>query len=68
VWIEVPVLAIMARSAFLPPNGEQVYRSIAPNLEYQVWDGVSHFLMMERPSQFNEALTEFVVKTGLFKK
>lgn len=66
--INVPVLAIMARSPFLPADTEQFYRSIAPNLEYQMWDGPGHFLMMEKPKEFNEALAAFLVKNGLLKK
>lgn len=66
--INVPVLAIMAKSQFLAADNEQFFRSLAPNLDYQVWDGVSHFLMMEKPSEFNEALASFLVKNGLLKK
>src|SRR6266478_2978907 len=54
--ITVPTLAIMAKSGFLATDAEQSYRSIAPKLEYQVWEGVGHFLMMEKPGDFNEAL------------
>jgi pimeloyl-ACP methyl ester carboxylesterase len=66
--ITVPTLAIMAKSGFLATDAEQFYRSIAPKLEYQVWEGVGHFLMMEKPGDFNEALGGFLVKNGLLKK
>jgi pimeloyl-ACP methyl ester carboxylesterase len=66
--IEVPVLAIMARSRYLPADSEQFYRSIAPRMTYQVWDGVGHFLMMEKPAEFNEAVSTFLTKNGLLKK
>jgi pimeloyl-ACP methyl ester carboxylesterase len=66
--INVPVLAIMAKSPFLLADTEQSYRSLAPNLDYQVWEGVSHFLMMERPEKFNQAITTFMVKNNLLKK
>lgn len=66
--IEVPVLAIMAKSPFWPPDNEQFYRSIAPNLDYQMWDGVSHFLMMEKPAEFNQAVAAFVAKNKLLRK
>ena len=65
--INVPVLAIMARSPFLPADTEQFYRTIAPNLEYQAWDGPGHFLMMEKPREFNEVLAGFLRKNGLLK-
>jgi pimeloyl-ACP methyl ester carboxylesterase len=66
--INVPVLAIMAKSPFWPPDNEQFYRSLAPNLEYHMWDGVSHFLMMEKPGEFNEALSAFLAKNRLLTK
>ena len=66
--IDVPVLAILAKTPFWPADNEQFYRSIAPNLDYQMWDGVGHFLMMERPRQFNEAVITFLDKNALLKK
>jgi pimeloyl-ACP methyl ester carboxylesterase len=66
--INVPVLAVMAKGPFWPADNEQFYRSVAPNLEYHMWDGVSHFLMMEKRTEFNEALAAFLMKNGLLKK
>ena len=66
--INVPVLAIMAKSPFNPPGTEQFYKSIAPNLDFQMWEGVGHFLMMEKPKQFNEAVIAFLDKNALLKK
>src|SRR6266550_42199 len=60
--INVPVLAIMAKSPFYPADIEQGYRGIAPNLDFQMWEGVGHFLMMEKPKQFNDAVTAFLDK------
>jgi pimeloyl-ACP methyl ester carboxylesterase len=58
----------MAKSGFLATDAEQFYRGIAPKLEYHVWEGVGHFLMMEKPGDFNEALGGFLMKNGLLKK
>lgn len=66
--INVPVLAVMAKSPFWPVDTEEFYRSIAPKLEFQMWDGVGHFLMMERPKQFNEVVIAFLDKNALLKK
>jgi pimeloyl-ACP methyl ester carboxylesterase len=70
IWTEdkinVPALAVMTKR--WPPDNEQFDRSIAPQLDYQSWDGVSHFLMMEKPREFNEALAAFLTKNGLLKK
>ena len=66
--INVPALAIMAKSPFYPADTEQLYHGVAPRLEYQVWEGVGHFLMMEKPKEFNEVLAGFLVKNGLLKR
>lgn len=66
--INVPVLAVLAKGPFYPPNNEQIFREIAPNLEYHMWEGVGHFLMMERPKQFNDVVLAFLAKNSLLKK
>lgn len=65
--IDVPVLAILAKSPFWPPDNEQFFRSLAPKLDYQMWEGVSHFLMMEKPKEFNDAVISFLDKHRLLK-
>lgn len=60
--INVPVLAIYDDSAGWPADTESFIRSLAPRLEYQSWKGVSHFLMMERPLEFNGQLKMFLMK------
>jgi len=66
--INVPVLAILAKSPFWAADTEQFLRGLAPNLEFQMWDGVSHFLMMEKPAEFNQSVRAFLVKNKLAKK
>jgi pimeloyl-ACP methyl ester carboxylesterase len=66
--INVPVLAIIAKSAFYQPDTEQFLRTIAPKLEFQAWDGVGHFLMIEKPKQFNDSVIAFLDKNALLKK
>jgi pimeloyl-ACP methyl ester carboxylesterase len=66
--IKVPVLAILAQSPFWPPGTEEFLRSIAPKLEYVMWEGVSHFLMMERPKDFDQTVEAFVTKNKLLGK
>lgn len=63
--INVPVLAVLAESRFWKPDNEKFFRSLIPNIEYQMWPGVTHFLMMERPAEFNDAITAFIRKNGL---
>lgn len=66
--INVPVLAIMARNPFFPPNVEESFRAIAPRMEFYMWEGVGHFIMMEKPKEFNEAVLGFLDKNKLLKK
>ena len=58
--IKVPVLAVLARSPFWPADNEARFRQVAPDLDYRMWDGVSHFLMMDKPREFNETLAAFL--------
>lgn len=66
--INVPVLALMAKNPFFPPNLEQSYGELVPRLEFHMWDGVGHFLMMEKPEEFNQAVLAFLDKHKLLKK
>lgn len=66
--INVPVLAIMAKTALLPANAEESFRAIAPKMEFQVWEGVGHFIMMEKPKEFDAAVLTFLDKYSLLTK
>lgn len=65
--INVPVLAILAKSPFWPADTEQFLRGLAPDLDFQMWDGVSHFLFMDKPKEFNAAVIAFLNKKNLLK-
>ncbi len=70
IWTEekitVPVLAVMAPlAANWPPGIKEAYTSMAPNLEFHEWAGVSHFLMMERPTEFNGLVKSFIVRNKI---
>src|SRR5882724_315067 len=66
--IKVPVLAVLAKSPFWSEDTESFLRSVAPQLEFHMWEDVSHFLMMERPEEFNGTLQAFLAKNALLKK
>jgi pimeloyl-ACP methyl ester carboxylesterase len=66
--INLQVLAIMAKNPFYPPNVEESFRGIAPKMEFHLWDNVGHFLMMEKPNEFNAAVIAWLAKNGLLKK
>ena len=72
IWVEdkinVPVLAILAKSPFYPADVEQIFHTIAPRLEYHMWEGVGHFVMIEKPREFNETVIAFLDKNSLLKK
>jgi pimeloyl-ACP methyl ester carboxylesterase len=63
--INVPVLMILAKQPAWSAEYEQFVRSIVPDVDYQVWENVSHFLMMEQPEKFNRAVETFVEKRKL---
>jgi pimeloyl-ACP methyl ester carboxylesterase len=65
--MNVPVFAILAKSPFWQPDTEEFFRSIAPDFELQWWEGVGHFLMMEKPKKFNDAVIAFLNKKALLK-
>jgi len=66
--IKIPVLAILAKSPFWPPDTEAFLRGLAPKLEFYMWSDVSHFLMMEKPQEFNQTVQAFLSKNNLLKK
>jgi pimeloyl-ACP methyl ester carboxylesterase len=43
---------------------EAVTRTQFTNLEFQAWDGVGHFLMMEKPERFNQTVLAFLQRIG----
>ena len=63
--INVPVIALMAESPFWKPDTKEFYGTIAPDLDFQMWKGVSHFLMMDKPPEFNREVRLFIVKKKL---
>lgn len=63
--INVPVLAIIAANPMWPKEMEGRYKEIAPNMDYQVWEGVSHFLQLEEPAKFNDAVRSFAAANKL---
>ena len=65
--IDVPVLVVLAKMPFWAADTEQFFRSLAPRLEFRMWEGVGHFLMMERPADFNRELSAYLAQHKLLK-
>jgi len=66
--IDVPVLVILAKQPAWSPEYEQFVRKLIPKLDYQVWENVSHFLMMDKPREFNAAVLKFLEQNHLLDK
>jgi pimeloyl-ACP methyl ester carboxylesterase len=54
--VTIPVMAINAKSPMWTPEYETYVRGLSPKTDYRAIGGVGHFLMYEKPAQFNEAL------------
>jgi pimeloyl-ACP methyl ester carboxylesterase len=69
VWkddpIRVPLQVIVAKQPYWPADHERQVRALAPQADYRVVEGVGHFLMVEKPEQFNNILKDFLKKQGL---
>jgi pimeloyl-ACP methyl ester carboxylesterase len=63
--IDVPVLMILAKQPAWSAEYEQFVRRLVPKVDYQVWENVSHFVMMEKPREFNAALLVFLQQNQL---
>lgn len=60
--IEVPTLVVLAKSPFWTAEYEKFVRNLAPKMQYETFDGVSHFLMLDKPAEFNEVVRAFLKK------
>ncbi len=65
--INVPTLAVMAKQPAWTEDYEKFIRELVPGIDYRMWEGVSHFLMMDEPQKFNETVTAFLNKNKLIK-
>jgi pimeloyl-ACP methyl ester carboxylesterase len=61
----VPVLVISAKGAMCDADGESYVRSLSAQTDYRVMKNVGHWLMLERPEEFNALLTDMLRKFNL---
>jgi len=66
--IDVPVLMVLAKQPSWSAEYEQFVRGLAPKVDYQMWENLSHFLMMEKPREFNAAVTIFLQQNQLLNR
>lgn len=65
---DVPVLVLNAKNPMWTADYEQYVRSLSPQTDYRVIDGVGHWLMLEKPSEFNAALADMLSKFNLIAR
>jgi pimeloyl-ACP methyl ester carboxylesterase len=63
--ITVPLLVVNAHAPFWTPEYVAYVRKLAPQVDYRVIEGAGHFLMLEKPTEFNAALLDFLQKQKL---
>ena len=63
--IEVPVLVVLAKAPFWTDDYLNFVRDLAPKAQIETFDGVSHFLMLDKPEEFNQTLLAFLSKNQL---
>jgi pimeloyl-ACP methyl ester carboxylesterase len=63
--VGVPVLVLNARSPLWNDRSRQYAESLSPQADYRIFDGVGHFLMLEKPAEFNANLAEMLRKFEL---
>ena len=66
--ISVPVLVINAPNPMWNDEYKEYVRSLSPRTEYRAIDGVGHWLMLEKPAEFNAVLTDMLRKFDLIEK
>lgn len=66
--VDAPVIAINARSPWWENGYEHYVRSLSPQSDYVIMEGVGHFLMLEKPAEFNATLTAKLRKFDLIGK
>ncbi|MGA3284339.1 MAG: alpha/beta hydrolase [Verrucomicrobiota bacterium] len=63
--VDVPLLVINAKGSMWDADCENHVRSLSPQTDYRVMEGVGHWLMLERPAEFNALLTDMLRKFDL---
>jgi pimeloyl-ACP methyl ester carboxylesterase len=66
--VDAPVLVINAQSPWWYNGYEEYARSLSSRTDYRLMDGVGHFLMLEKPAEFNAILLEMLRKFDLISK
>lgn len=65
--VNIPIAAINAPGLWWADGFEHYVRSLSPQSDYVLMEDVGHFLMLEKPAQFNAALSSVLQKFGLIQ-
>jgi pimeloyl-ACP methyl ester carboxylesterase len=65
--IVVPLLVINQHSPTWSDDYVQAVRASSDDIDYQTMDGVDHFLMLEKPGEFNDRLKKWLLKKKLMR-
>jgi pimeloyl-ACP methyl ester carboxylesterase len=60
--LKLRTMAQVAKNPYYPPDVEKQMREIFPNMVYKQWEGVGHWIQMEKPELFNLQVEEFLSK------
>jgi pimeloyl-ACP methyl ester carboxylesterase len=65
--VSVPLLSVSAKLPWWPTDYEAYVHKLARKVEYHVLDDAGHFLMLDRPGDFNALLTAFLRRQEILK-
>jgi pimeloyl-ACP methyl ester carboxylesterase len=68
VKVDVPVMSINAKSPMWTEGYGKYLRGLSERTDYQLIEGTGHFVMLEKPVEFNAALMEMLGKFELVGK
>ena len=66
--VDVPVLVINARNPMWTTDYEAYVRSLSSRTDYRVIEGTGHWLMLEKPDEFNRVLIDMLREFDLIAK
>jgi pimeloyl-ACP methyl ester carboxylesterase len=66
--VNVPVLVINTNSPLWTDEYREYVRSLSPKTDYRTMTGVGHWLMLEKPAEFNATLIEQLQEFDLIAK
>lgn len=58
--ISLPTLVFCSTNSQIPANYKEIMQTLYSDMEYQEWNDVGHFMMMENPERFNSTLDNFI--------